>query len=304
MLEKNQTETLMAPYVLPSALVTVVGLVVNLFSLSYFVIQRNNNSRLSTTEIVNKRLFILLNSSDICVCIAVTTTLIVFKNDSTSKLNEVFMRVFIVTVQSTGFITCTLGVIRVISITRPQLQLNIKFLIVALISFVLIMIILEIQKYEVRIIAHFIVVISLFVFVIFSNTMCILILALSSQIASWKWDATVTIGLLSIIYCIFNVGFVVQYGRVIFECNLDLANFCTNPAFELTSLYILIPLNSVCNPIVYFIRNRDMRNYAKNMWRRIFNSLRLCGNKESNTDCNHGRSTETANEFRNTTFDE
>ena len=94
-------------------------------------------------------------------------------------------------------------------------------------------------------------------------------------------DATITMGILSVFYFTLNIGFLVDKGLEIFKCNLDIAQFCSNPAFENTSMYVLLPLNSACNPIVYFVRNREMRKYLTKMWRRMTG---LCRNTEMNME--------------------
>ena len=262
-------------YIVPSVLVTVVGIFTNLLSLSYFVTQRKSIDRLTKTEAVNKKLFIMLNLLDTFICIFLTGVLISqYLNDApTEGFTRFSVSIFLVAVQCTGFITCLLGSVRVISIFWPQHLLKTKLMAAASLCFVLVMIVIEIQKIdEIRLIAHFGLLITMFGIVLFSNTLCISKLVLS-EVASWKKTATITMGILSTLYCTLNMGFLVVFSFKIFKCDLEKAMFCVHPAFEQTCLYILLPLNSACNPIVYFIRNAEMRKYLDKMWARI---KRLC----------------------------
>ena len=114
------------PYIGPSIMITVFGTVTNLLSLSYFITQRNFNNRKSRTEVINNHLFIVLNVFDILVCIFLSATLLegTYSTYGENVYNGLLL-VFIVAVQTTGFITCLLSVIRAISIIRPRHHLNV-----------------------------------------------------------------------------------------------------------------------------------------------------------------------------------
>lgn len=284
-------EEVLDNYIVPSALVTVIGLIFNLLSLSYFITQRGKNIRASSTESLNRGLFVILNISDICVCIILTTTIIVYVLDDRDLdlFSMALDRAFSIALECTGFTTCLFGMMRVFSILLPNYKLKIKLIIASVVSFVVFLILLIIisdtlKFQELRFMADFVIMISLLVIVIFSNTLCIVKLSLSPQVAKWKWEVTITIGILSVIYCVLNIGMIVYLGFIIFVCDYNVDRWCRNPNFEATSAFILLPLNSACNPIVYFIRNRGMRNYVNNIWRRLWgknivtdNSLRRSG---------------------------
>ena len=44
--------------------------------------------------------------------------------------------------------------------------------------------------------------------------------------------------------------------------------------------YILLPLNSACNPVIYLIRKEDMRSYVRTLWARVAECL--CGRRREN----------------------
>ena len=113
---------------------------------------------------------------------------------------------------------------------------------------------------------HFTIYTALFVAVVLCNIVCIIKLV-HSKVASWKREATITMGILSAVYCVFNIGFLVFYGFYAFhECGAR-ETVCFSETFEAISMYVLLPMNSASNPVVYFLRNREMRRYLKNVWR-------------------------------------
>ena len=259
----------LAAYLAPSVLVTITGLTTNLLSLSYFVTQRKNNDRLVKTASLNRKLFILLNVFDIIVCTSVSAMFFSIVLDG--EMGRVAQSVFNVAVQCTGFITCLLCMVRTTSIIWPHYPVDTKVLFVAFTCFCLLMIALETHNprgEKIRY-AKFITILLMFAIVILSNILCILKLA-SSQLASWKREATITIAILSFIYCALNTGFLVVFGIHIFKCkSKNKLTFCVNPTFEVISPLVLLPLNSACNPIVYFIRNVEMRKYMTKIVRKV-----------------------------------
>ena len=280
------SEDVLEHFIGPSVLITVFGTVTNLLSLSYFITQRNFNNRKSRTEVINKILFTALNVFDILVCIFLSAKLLVRIFRDGQKMSLWIIAPFIVSVQTTGFITCLLSVIRAISIIRPRHQLNVRILVGAIICYFGLIIYLNTERPEedkdedkdedkeedkekdkIAMTARFLIVLGMFAVVILCNIVCIVKLAYS-KVASWKREATITMGILSAVYCVFNTGFLVVYGFKVFKCGVDV-KVCFSAKFEVTSVYILLPMNSASNPVVYFLRNREMRRYLKNVWRKM-----------------------------------
>ena len=258
------------PFTAPSALVTILGTVSNILSLSYFVTQRQSDDRQSATEAINKRLFILLNSYDVIVCVSLTGLLLTFTLDGPLELLVAAFVTFMFTVLSTSFITCSLAVIRAISITWPRHQLRSKVIFLALTLYSMVAMTLVLVPVDASYIIEFLILISIFLVVLLCNGLCVAKLV-NSQIVSWKRDATITIGVLSVLYCTLNMGFLVDFGLRISKCELEWGELCPSkyPYLTATNSFILLPLNSACNPIIYFVRNAAMRKYLKDMWKRI-----------------------------------
>jgi hypothetical protein len=269
---------ILTPFIVLSALVTVFGTITNLLSLSYFVTQRKSSERLSATEAINKRLFILLNSFDILVSFSLSGLLVITFLEAPFQVHIVILRVFLFLVQCTGFITCVLSVIRAISIILPLHNVSSKVVVVVSVCFGVIEIISRVLPLDRKVKAtkDFAVLIGLFFTVIFSNIFCIATLV-GSKLVSWKREATITMGILSFLYCVFNIGFLVVTGLSVYKCEFK---SCNHHVFEQTSFYVLLPLNSASNPLIYFMRNADMRKYLKKVWRRAVGPCRISEDRE------------------------
>ena len=184
--------------------------------------------------------------------------------------NEWIAIPFIGAVETTGFITSLLSFIRAISIIRPRHHLNAKIMIGAIIIYCAMMSYFSYEKpakNKPETIARFSILSGLFFVVIFCNIVCITKLA-NSKVASWKREATITMGILSAVYCVFNIGFLINYGFRVFDCGFKDSS-CSSPTLQAISMYILLPMNSASNPVVYFLRNTEMRRYLKNVWRKM-----------------------------------
>jgi hypothetical protein len=248
-------------FMIPSAMVTILGTISNATSLSYFLTQIKLNNRRTSTEALNRRLFILLNILDILVCISLTALLIAVISSENMLIGICVYSFFMFAIMSTSFITCLLTVIRAISITWPHYGLNTKAVFVSVVLYSLMILTLENILRKPCLVMELIVLISLFLVVVLSNTLCIVKL-MRSKIASWKREATITVGILSILYCTLNIGFLVDFGTSIFKCNVY--EYCPKerePYVEMINMFVLLPLNSACNPIVYFARNAEMRKF-------------------------------------------
>ena len=80
---------------------------------------------------------------------------------------------------------------------------------------------------------------------------------------TWKRKATITVVIISIVFCVCNVGAIIVYGAEIF--------WDSSMPIEVMdiSYYILLPLNSACNPVVYLMRKEEMRSHVRHLWGRL-----------------------------------
>ena len=122
---------------------------------------------------------------------------------------------------------------------------------------------------------------SLFLVVIMANTLTMGKLFFSKsqtkKCSSGKRKATITVGIISGIYCVCNIGFIVIAGIPLFSKSI----YRSIPIQVIDALiYILLPLNSACNPLVYMFRRADMIPYFKALWKKL---IRFCLCKEKKT---------------------
>ena len=75
-----------------------------------------------------------------------------------------------------------------------------------------------------------------------------------------KRNATITVAILSSIYCFCNAGGI---SIIVLYLHAPKTLYSIPHVLWLMSAYILLPLNSMCNPVVYLIRKEDMRYHVK-----------------------------------------
>ena len=80
-----------------------------------------------------------------------------------------------------------------------------------------------------------------------------------------KRRATITVMMISVIYCVCNIGLVIIYGatapwKFYYSIPVQLIDI---------SYYILLPLNSACNPVVYLMRKEEMRSHVRTLLGRL-----------------------------------
>ena len=240
----------------------------------------------------------LLNTLDLLFCLSSTLVLITGTFYATNNLVlvisfSIFNFLFCVLLEGTAFITCTLTITRTISLWCPFYEIRKKSLVLAISGF-------------------FVYVFgkgSLYLFVYHTNhpafdqigqtydslglisvsvmLACVTAATISSivrlsrtssvdlgwyRITENNRDATVTVVILSGLFLMFNLGFVVVLALQVSGC--DPASGClSRVVYEIGMQGI--PVNSAINPLVYFFRNRKMLKYLKGAVRRVF-GLRRC----------------------------
>jgi hypothetical protein len=88
--------------------------------------------------------------------------------------------------------------------------------------------------------------------------------------------ATITVGIISAIYCVCNIEILVYLGIIYYLYPFPFSRGIHPSGLDklkYISLNILVPLNSACNPVVYLMRKADMRVYLKSTWNRMLGSI-------------------------------
>ena len=275
-----------------SGLIGATGVFTNSLSLSYFIG--------GTEKSLSSQLFVLLNMFDLLVCTSdVLSVAFLFCNGfGCGPYNFPFrlsFALFDLSIESTAFATCLLGVVRVISVRFPFHHINKRTVAVIAATFLG----QEIFRASARFYFFYKDVPKLGFYIEFDNavmivllTLFVLINSISSILLAWelltKTDreddstvnqesvtasnrrATVTVLILSVFFLFFNTIFGLCLYLEIFIENSEEVNL--NDPVRLLSLFTLwlaIPLNSALNPLIYFLRRRRMRQHVQELPGRI-----------------------------------
>ena len=266
----------------------MVGSITNILSLSYFIGKAERT--------LSNRIFIVLNVFDLLISLLHVTnaTFVYCSNASICGWDKPLFLVFValtdVSIESTAFATCLLTVTRTISLCFPFYSICKKTVgIAGLTSFVLVVSRILLRFYFVTKPSEICFYIQFDVGVtIVSLSTIILVNLFSSALSTIKLlsdrekvqdvmahyhnqgrtnqKATITILLVSVLFCFFNAIFCVSL------C-LQFLGGChprTLPALWELSLWLAIPLNSAINPIIYFTRKKDMGKYLKELFTKVF----------------------------------
>ena len=194
----------------------------------------------------------------------------------------------------TGFLTCVLAVTRTISLVRPLHIVKFRSIAFGMIVYGMILLVMvpayivcdfEILKGW----RHEFIMVSVSRSIITAMLLVIFIVVITSNVASMvtiylsqsttsvcekaekktekkteKRRATVIVGILSVCYCICNIGFLVD---LILKTGISENH--VPEWLRLVNFHVLMTLNSACNPVVYFVRKAEMRIYLRDEWRRI-----------------------------------
>ena len=259
-------------------LIAIFGTSANSLSLSYFInvirFRRGTNNNHSSTK-----LFAALNFFDLLVSLTSAAEFILWYYPYIA-LEEVFISICMISMVMTGFLTCLLAVVRMIQLFFPLYIINWRAVNVSILLYSLMIAVLRalfLQKYfisdeshsaKVVRIVQFLILAGVYLIVVSVNVISLAKLYFSqsshTETRDMKRRATITVMIISVIFCICNIGSVVVYGAQALWSYYDLPLKLID-----ISYYILLPLNSACNPVVYFIRKKDMRTYVQTLWSRF-----------------------------------
>jgi hypothetical protein len=284
------TENQSAVVISISVLTALVGTITNTLSLSYFVVKYRSNALTRNIEIITTKLFVVLNVFDLLLSVS---ALLYFMSVEMYDVLPTFLAVcytfFSVFLLATSFLTCLVAVVRAIFVFFPLHKINWWLIKASMLAYLVVVTalctirvltqnpmkyaILTIVIYHVR----FYIVAILFLVVLASNALAVIkLFLLKSRAKTCRTDrrkATITVGIISLIYCVCNIGFVIMAGVPVFSVSA----YQKIPMNIIdTFIYILLPLNSACNPMVYFARRADMISYLKSLKGRLL-LLCFCG---------------------------
>ena len=276
-----------------SVLIATLGTIANSLSLSYFItliwFRTSRNPDATTKVLAALNAFdLLMSASSLLYFIALQVY-----DVSPSLLGASYV-IFAVCIFTTSFLTCLLAVVRAIFLIFPFHEINwclvkVSMLVYGIAVAVLLsmrVILAPVTKgfYFVR----FLIVVILFLVVVISNalTMGKLRFAQSRRDtgSKGKRHATITVGIISVIYCVCNIGFIFIAGIPLYS----ISAYHDFPILIIEILiYIALPLNSACNPLVYLTRNAEMRSHLRTVWGRLVGLCWRTENRQHDADNTH-----------------
>ena len=269
--------TVMIVFVVVGFVQGVVGTISNVISLSYFL----NKER----ETLASKLTIMLNITDLLVCFSNIVAMVAFVNAyfTTQALGSIQYLVFWLEllVAATAFATCLLSVTRTISLVYPFYIIKKKAIAICIVFY---WITLMVSKFLLPILnlkyiheVYNITELSLIVFiVIVCLVICILKLRINDKnpaiTNSARRYATITILVISGVFCVVNIAVIigltsgswVEVPKKGEPMDKDAQNkFLLIAWITFYAVFVGIPFNSAINPIIYFIRKKQIRDYVK-----------------------------------------
>ena len=278
-----------------SGIISVTGSVTNAISLSYLIGKAKRT--------LSNRIFMMLNTFDLLVSLSdvAVVTFWYCKNSTLCGYNlpfKVALAVLDFSLESTAFATCLLSVTRTISLCLPFYRIEKRAVKIAGIIFF----VQGVLRFLLRFYFYYIKESQLQFYIKFDNGVMIVLLSVvilinlvSCILSSWqlrnrrknlrvapvnddkqaphtnsKQKATVTILIISIFFCFFNSIFGISLCHEFFVSGLDPMRFPILMAFLQFAMWLAVPLNSTINPIIYFIRKKDMRKFFKELLTKVF----------------------------------
>ena len=252
--------------------IAVGGTLANTLSLSYFITKADRS--------LGTKLLILLSILDLGVCLTAVSVPFLPYDDGDYVVTYAVIAVNILFVEATGFTTFLLSATRTIRLCRPFYRINqtVVFVLFGIYTgYVMVREGLRVASsilYDESSIAQvyyinyfFMLVLGglvIILAVIISNTITVMELLKDGQhdvSSTANKRATVTVIILSLLYCSFNtVSLVIIGGYTILDWEVS--------DFVVDTNFMTVPLNSGLNPVVYFCRKWEMREYVRGVWRR------------------------------------
>lgn len=179
--------------------------------------------------------------------------------------------------KTTVFITCLMTVTRTLSLLRPLAQTSTRSVLLSLVLFLLYQLILVTLAFSTTIpftvywLELATLPTALTIVIIIScviSTACLLkskpVNITSDTRRKRNVHASVTVLILAVLFCVFNIPFCVVH---IWEVHLgpgSLYGSVHNYSVYVFTYSLCVPLNSAINPVIYFIRNKKLRLFLIN----------------------------------------
>ena len=253
-----------------SFVICISGIFCNIISLIYFV-------KRESVGLIN-RLFILLNSFDLAVCLSGTLTMICTTGDLHSNPPYlIFKTLFSGSIQGTGLATVLISVCRAIMICRP-FDHNIRGCRMSVVTIMMYVVGFGVEisdavvnetctsetfdKFRDYKRSYYIICLLVTVPIILTaNILTMTVLKKTRKESDNDFMSirpTVTILILSTIFCFISVLVLVHLVLLVARVKDD--------NFTIFFFFYGVPLNSALNPLVYITRNKEMQLFIRSLF--------------------------------------
>ena len=258
------------------SVISIVGVVVNCLSLSYFIRKQNKG--------LGDRLLMLLNVCDLLVCVMyMPNALSVYFDDLITYI--ICSGTFDLFFNCTVFATCLISVTRAIKVVRPFFSIRGSWVAASFFLFCLCETAIQISyayclNYEYIAIYIFPMtfssMITLNVITVFISTMItayrLMKTKIQGTISESNRHATVTILILSTTFCLFNLSVILYLvlSSLVYFGIIDLDETIMNLLnLSYFTRLVMICANSAVNPIIYLTRKEEMRRHVSETCRTL-----------------------------------
>ena len=242
------------------------GTISNCLAISFFYHVARSKDRSNNQEKFLSRMLLILAVFDLLVCLfALGRLAFMTENDtqSTALGYKLFNTLLFLSSDITAFLTCIITITRTISLLKPRHVVNRKLVYFSIFVYNVVMVTSSgmFKRFPTEAsLVKFLILVSILLSVVMSNIVCIYKLR-QNRTTRWKRRATVTVAILSLVFCVTNIGYISLFGRNSFKGRDDLPY-----GYRVVLLYTLPLLNSSVNAIVLITRSKKMRGFVQGHW--------------------------------------
>ena len=245
-----------------------VGAISNFLAISFFYHIARSKNRPNNQENFLSRMLLILTGFDLLVCVfALGRLAFITENDDQYQSmgfgHNLFTALLFLSSDITAFLTCIMTVTRTISLLKPRHVVKRKLVYFSIFVYNVVMVTSSgmFKRFPTEAsLVKFLILVSILISVVMSNIVCINKLR-QTRTTRWKRRATVTVAILSLVFCVTNIGYISLFGRNSFKGRDDLPY-----GYRVVLLYTLPLLNSSVNAIVLITRSKKMRGFVQGHW--------------------------------------
>ena len=279
-----------------TGVISLTGTIFNILTLSFFI-----KHPLNTTENENislcltRRLYITLSTLDL------TVSIFVFICSIRHYIDPSFMTICniicLIAAHTAGFVTVLLAVLQSIYLGKPGyhvIRSKIVYLSVLVygVAMMFLVTVTMLSTSTTPYIISFFNLAGIFLILVSTSLMNTTKILLNPQQSTSSYHATtnshvtlnshvtnerhvtITVTLLSVVYCFFNISYLIHVGLTAFpplpSTTIPAMTRVSLPALvHQVDVYVLLPLKSTCSPVVWWVRDGEMRRYLVEVFRRI-----------------------------------